>query len=92
MIALKPGSFAWLAWHELRLAWRGRGRAGIRRALGLVLLAGYLIVGILVAVMLMGVPIDYQAQIGIGILAGTVVALSFMTTQAIIGKIGRAHV
>ena len=86
MIRPAPGSFAWLAWHELRLAWRGRSRGGVRQVIGLVILAGWLVAGIIAAVMLMDVPIDYKAEIGIGILAGTVVALSFMTTQAIIGS------
>ena len=86
MIRLAPGSFAWLAWHELRLAWRGRRRGGARQVLALVLLAGYLVAGLLVAVMLMGVPIDYRADIGVAILAVSVVGLSFMTTQAILGS------
>lgn len=86
MIALRPGSFAWLARHELRLAWRGRRRGGARQALALVLLAGYLVVGVVVAVALMGTPIAYRADIGVGILAASVVALSFMTTQAILGS------
>jgi ABC-2 type transport system permease protein len=86
VIALKPGSFAWLARHELRLAWRGRRRGGARQALALALLAIYLILGVFVAVTLMDVPIGYDARIGVGILAGSVVALSFMTTQAILGS------
>jgi len=83
---LAPGSFAWLAWHELRLAWRGRRRGGKRQLLALVLLGLYLVAGTTVAYFLMGVPIDYRAEIGIGILAASVVALSFMTTQAILGS------
>jgi len=83
---LAPGSFTWLARHELRLAWRGRRRGGVRQVLALVLLAGYLIAGVLAAVAMMGTPIDYRADIGIGILAASVVALSFMTTQAILGS------
>jgi ABC-2 type transport system permease protein len=86
VIALAPGSFAWLARHELRLAWRGRRRGGARQALALALLAGYLLMGILIAVAIMGKPIDYRAEIGIAILAASVVALSFMTTQAILGS------
>lgn len=86
MIALQPGSFAWLAWHELRLTWRGRNRGGVRRALGFALLGLYLAFGMIVAFFVMDLPIDYRAEIGIGILAGSVVGLSFMTTQAIIGS------
>lgn len=86
MIRLAPGSFAWLARHELRLAWRGRRRGGKRQVLALILLGLYLVAGTAVAYLLMGVPIDYRAEIGIGILAASVVALSFMTTQAILGS------
>jgi ABC-2 type transport system permease protein len=86
VIALQPGSFAWLAWHELRLTWRGRNRGGVRRALGFALLGLYLAFGMIVAFFVMDLPIDYRAEIGIGILAGSVVGLSFMTTQAIIGS------
>jgi ABC-2 type transport system permease protein len=86
VIALKPGSFAWLAWHELRLTWRSRSRGGVRRALGFALLGLYLAFGMVVAFFVMDLPIDYRAEIGIGILTGSVVGLSFMTTQAIIGS------
>ena len=85
MIALKPGSFAWLTWHELRLARRGR-RRGVRQAIAFALLAIYAVFGVGAGIMLMGVPIAYRADIGVAILAASVVGLSFMTTQAILGS------
>jgi len=86
VIALRPGSFAWLTWHELRLARRGRRTRGVRQAIGLALLAVYAVFGVVAGVMLMGVPIGYRADIGVAILAASVVGLSFMTTQAILGS------
>lgn len=86
MTRLAPGSFAWLTRHELRLAWRGRRRGGKRQAVALALLGLYLAAGMMIAYFLMGEPIDYRAEIGVGILAASVVALSFMATQAIIGS------
>jgi ABC-2 type transport system permease protein len=86
MTVLAPGSFAWLAWHEMTLAWRSRARKGITRWLGLLLLIGYAVIGCVTAVGLIGVPITFNSWVGVGILAGTIVGLSFMTTQAILGS------
>ncbi|MES2097499.1 MAG: hypothetical protein V4459_12140 [Pseudomonadota bacterium] len=86
MTLLAPGSFAWLAWHEMTLAWRSRARKGITRWLGLLLLIGYGVIGCVTAVGLIGVPIAFNSWIGVGLLAGSVVGLSFMTTQAILGS------
>ncbi len=86
MIRLTPGSFPWLARHELRLAWRGRRRGGFTQAAAFALLAIWLVCGMGVAILLMGMPIDYEARIGVAVLAGSVVALSFMTTQSILGS------
>lgn len=80
-----PGSVAWLALHELKLAWRGR-RKGRARWVALVLLAGYVIAGMAAAYGLMGVPIRFNPWIGVIVLAASVGVLSFMTTQAILGS------
>ena len=80
-----PGSLVWLAWHELRLAWRGRSKGGAR-IIALVMLAVYVCVGCATAVGLLGIPIVFDPRIGLGALVGATVALSFMTTQAILGS------
>ncbi len=85
MALAAPGSFAWLARHELQLAWRGRAK-GRTRILALVMLAAYLVAGCVTAAALVSVPIAFDPRIGLGILVGCAVALSFMTTQAILGS------
>lgn len=79
-----PGSFAWLVRHEVRLAWRGRAK-GNRRIIALLLIALYVAFGAATAYGLMGVPIAFNAWFGVIVLAGSIAALSFMTTQAILG-------
>jgi ABC-2 type transport system permease protein len=85
MAVAAPGSFAWLARHELRLAWRGRSK-GWAAWLGLALGGLWLAVGCFIAWGLMDVPIPFTAWAGTGVLAAAVVMLSFMTTQAILGS------
>lgn len=80
-----PGSFAWLALHELRLAWRGRAK-GNRRVIALLLIGLYIGFGAFTAYGLMGIPIVFNAWFGVILLAGSVAGLSFMTTQAILGS------
>lgn len=80
-----PGSFAWLARHELRLAWRGRSK-GRAAWFGLVLGVLWLAGGCFIAWVVMDVPIRFTAWAGTGVLAAAVVMLSFMTTQAILGS------
>ena len=48
MAIAAPGSFVWLARHELRLAWRGRSK-GRARWLALVMLAIYAVSGCVTA-------------------------------------------
>ena len=86
MIRARPGSFAWLVGHELRLAWRNRRRKTVTRIIGYVMLAVYLAFGCWVAWLLQDTPIRWNAMAGIGILAGCIVGLSFMTTQAMLGS------
>lgn len=85
MAVATPGSFAWLAQHELRLAWRGRSK-GWAAWLGLALGGLWLVGGCFIAWGLMDVPIPFTAWAGTGVLAAVVVMLSFMTTQAILGS------
>lgn len=80
-----PGSFAWLVRHEVRLAWRGRGKGG-RVVVMALFLALYLLGGVAVAYGLMGVPVRFNPWFGVAILAGSIAMLSFMTTQAILGS------
>lgn len=81
----RPGSFAWLARHELRLAWRGRSK-GWAAWLGLALGGLWLAGGCVIAWGLIDVAIPFTAWAGTGVLAAAVVMLSFMTTQAILGS------
>ncbi len=81
-----PGGFAWLALHEIRLAWRMRPRKGATRWLGYVLMAAWLAFGCFLGWILRDEPIPQLPQIMTGVLAGSIVALSLMTTQAIIGS------
>jgi ABC-2 type transport system permease protein len=81
-----PGGFAWLALHEIRLAWRNRPRKGVTRWIGYVLALLYIGFGCFTAWGLRDVAIPASPELMIGVLAGCIVALSFMTAQAIIGS------
>lgn len=81
-----PGSFAWLALHEIRLAWRARPRKGATRWIGYVLMLAWLGFGCFLGWALRDVPIPALPAVMTAILAGSIVAFSFMTTQAIIGS------
>jgi ABC-2 type transport system permease protein len=83
---LAPGSFAWLALHEIRLAWRARPRKGATRWIGYVLLLAWAAFGCFLGWALRHEPIPPLPGIMTGVLAGSIVAFSFMTTQAIIGS------
>lgn len=81
-----PGSFTWLALHEIRLAWRTRPRKGATRWIGYMMLLAWLAFGCFLAWVLRDEPILPLPGIMTGILAGSIVGFSFMTTQAIIGS------
>ncbi|MDB5706461.1 MAG: hypothetical protein JWN66_3577 [Sphingomonas bacterium] len=81
-----PGGFAWLALHEIRLGWRGRTRKGATRWIGYAMMAGWFALGCFLGWILRDHPIPDLPGIMTGILAGSIVAFSFMTTQAILGS------
>lgn len=83
---LAPGGFTWLALHEMRLAWRSRARRGATRWIGYALMLLWFAFGCFLAWLLRDRPIPDLPGIMTGILAGSVVAFSFMTTQAILGS------
>jgi len=81
-----PGGFAWLALHEIRLGWRMRPKKGAARWIGYALMLAWLGFGCFLGWVLRDEPIPPLPQIMTGVLAGSIVAFSFMTTQAIIGS------
>jgi len=81
-----PGGFAWLALHEIRLAWRNRMRKWAARWIGYGLAILYIGFGCFTAWGLRDVAIPARPELMIGVLAGCIAALSFMTAQAIIGS------
>lgn len=86
MRGLPAGSFAWLVAHELRLNLRNFNRRSRMTWLGLVLLIGYVALGIMVAMQLRDVPFRSVPIILNGVLAASVLILSFMTTQAVLSS------
>ncbi|WP_404372713.1 hypothetical protein AB5I39_06575 [Sphingomonas sp. MMS24-J45] len=99
MRRMRPGSFAWLALHELRLATRssrrgGRrgligwlsGRAGVTQILGTLLALAWLALGCLIAWGLRDTPIPILPEMRVAALGISIVALTFMTAQAMIGS------
>lgn len=81
-----PGSFAWLARHELFLAWRNRPQRGALRWLGFVFLAVWIVFGCWVGWMLRDVPIPLYPPALVGVLVASILVFTFMTTQAMIGS------
>lgn len=84
MDRLRPGGFAWLVAHELRLgirAARGRWRGTM---IGLVLLGAYAAIGIMIALGLSGVPISGGPTAYMIVLTGAILVMSFMITQALL--------
>lgn len=82
----RPGSFAWLALHELRLAFRARPRKGVARWIGYGLLGLWLLIGCATGWALRHTPIPVLPEILVGVLGASVLALTFMTAQAMIGS------
>ncbi|GAA0307544.1 hypothetical protein GCM10009087_16930 [Sphingomonas oligophenolica] len=81
-----PGSFAWLALHEIRLAWRTRSRRGATRWIGYALILGWFALGCFLGWILRDHPIPDIPGLRAGVLAGSIAVFSFMTAQAMIGS------
>lgn len=81
---LRPGGFAWLVVHELRLGMRNARRRARGTWIGLILLALFTGIGIMAALGLRHVPIHGGPAIFTGALAASILLMSFMTTQALL--------
>jgi len=81
---LSPGGFAWLVVHELRLAMRNARRRARSTWIGLILLALFVAIGIMLALGLRHVPIQGGPTIYTGALAASILLMSFMATQALL--------
>ena len=98
MRRMRPGSFAWLALHELRLATRSSRRAGRRgligriggagaaQVIGVLLALAWLLIGCAIGWALRGTPIPILPEMRVAALGISIVALTFMTAQAMIGS------
>ena len=94
----RPGGFAWLALHELRLATRSSRRAGRRgligrlggagaaQVIGVLLALAWLLIGCAIGWALRGTPIPILPEMRVAALGISIVALTFMTAQAMIGS------
>ena len=95
----RPGGFAWLALHELRLATRssrrggrrgliGRlcGGAGAAQIIGALLALAWLALGCTIAWALRDTPIPILPEVRVAVLGISIAALTFMTAQAMIGS------
>ena len=83
---LAPGSFAWLAWHEMTLTWRSRSKRGATRWIGYAMVLAWFGFGCFLAVLLRDQPIPTFPGLRTAILSGSIVAFTFMTAQAMIGS------
>jgi ABC-2 type transport system permease protein len=81
-----PGSFAWLALHEVRLAWRSRSRRSVTRWIGYAMILIWFALGCFLGWILRNQPIPDFPGLRAGILAGSIAVFNFMTTQAMIGS------
>ena len=98
MRRMRPGGFAWLALHELRLATRSSRRAGRRgligrlggagaaQVIGVLLALAWLLIGCAIGWALRGTPIPILPEMRAAALGISIVALTFMTAQAMIGS------
>jgi len=82
---LRPGGFAWLVLHELRLALRARAR-GRGTIFAIVVLTLYFAMGIAVGIAFRDTAIVPNSIALTGVLAGAIVLTSFMTTQAMLAS------
>lgn len=86
MRRMRPGGFAWLVLHELRIATRARKSGWVMNVVGALVLIGYLALGTMLAVGLRGevIPVTGMAY-SITLLASAGL-FTFMTTQAILAS------
>ena len=86
MRGLPAGSLGWLVLHELRLNLRGlSGRSGTTW-LGAILLLGYIAIGTAIGFGVRDVPFVLVPPLLNGVLAASLLVLSFMTTQAVLAS------
>jgi ABC-2 type transport system permease protein len=83
---MAPGSFLWLARHELFLAWRNRPQRGALRWLGFVFIAAWVACGCFIGWLMRDVPIPQYPPMLIGVLVVSMLSFTFMATQAMIGS------
>ncbi len=83
---LAPGSFLWLARHELFLAWRNRPQRGALRWLGIAFPLLWLAFGCWIGWMLRDVPIPFYPPALVAVLVASILVFTFMSTQAMIGS------
>ncbi len=86
MRGLPAGSLGWLVLHELRLNLRGLTRKSRTTWIGLVLLIGYIALGVAIALGLRDQPLLLFPGLYNGLLAAALVVLSFMSTQAVLAS------
>ena len=86
MRGLPAGSLGWLVLHELRLNLRGLTRKSRTTLIGLMLLIGYIAIGVSIALGLRDRPLPLWPGLYNGMLAAALVVLSFMTTQAVLAS------
>jgi ABC-2 type transport system permease protein len=86
MRLLPPGSFAWLTFHELRLALASQKGKAWQTVLRIVLLLGWIAAGIAIALALRGVAIHPGPIAYVGAAVGVIGVFSFMTTQALLAS------
>lgn len=82
----RPGSFAWLALHEVRLALRARSKGGVGTWLGYVLIALWLALGCAAAYGLRNTAIPAPPFMLTVVLFICIVGLTFMTAQAMLAS------
>lgn len=83
---LRPGSFFWLLVHEVRMSIRSSRRRRLNSVIGLLFLAVYLVFGIFVGWSLRHVEIEAGPMLLTGALVATILIMTFMTTQAMLGS------
>ncbi|MBR0552279.1 putative ABC exporter domain-containing protein [Stakelama marina] len=80
-----PGSFGWLLFHEIRMGIRQRARNSRTRVIGYILLAAFVVFGVMIGYGLRNTPIPVSSAMVVGALTAVILSLSFMTTQAMLG-------
>src|SRR4051794_5250582 len=82
----QPGTLLWLVAHEVRIAFRS-GRRGFAKWIRIVLLLGFLLLGIYLAARLRNVPLTPRPAWLVMGNAGLLVVLTFMTTQSLMNAL-----